>query len=73
MRLHRGGIIGVRGDAETRMRRVLLTLGAAMLALVLARPAAEFELSLNSGYRTGPHSRVSDDYPGGGTYDALFG
>lgn len=56
------------------MRQLLITLQAACLALLLAGPAvAEFELSLYSGYQTAPHSRAKGDYPGGGTYNTLFG
>lgn len=56
------------------MRQGATIFRAAMLALLLAGPAAaEFELSLYSGYQTAPHSRAKGDYPGGGTYNALFG
>ncbi|MFP4044008.1 MAG: outer membrane protein [Rhodosalinus sp.] len=56
------------------MRQVATIFRAALLALLMAGPAAaEFELSIYSGYQTAPHSRAKGDYPGGGTYNALFG
>ena len=51
-------------------------LGAAVLGLApiwATSAAAEMELSIYSGWQTAPHSRVSGDYPGGGSYDALIG
>lgn len=56
------------------MRYLRTLVKAISAALLLAGPAAaEFELSLYSGWQTAPHSRAEGDYPGGGTYDALFG
>ncbi|MGR3269388.1 porin family protein [Thalassococcus profundi] len=51
-------------------------LGAAVLGLApiwATSAAAEMELSIYSGWQTAPHSRISGDYPGGGSYDALIG
>ncbi len=47
-----------------------------VLAMTAAVPAAaEFELSVYTGYQTSPHSRIDGDYPNGvgGSYDALIG
>lgn len=54
------------------MVRVILALVCA-LGVALPAAAQEFELSFYSGWQTAPHSRVSGDYPGGGSYDALIG
>jgi lipid A oxidase len=55
-----------------------MKLGASLLAaatLLAAPAAAEFELSIYSGWQTAPHSRVTGDYPDsvGGDYDELIG
>lgn len=58
------------------MRKSILGAALATTALTttLAAPAAaEMELSIYTGWQTAPHSRVSGDYPGGGSYDALIG
>ena len=56
------------------MTKPILALAVAGLTSIAALPAAaEMELSLYSGWQTAPHSRISGDYPGGGSYDALIG
>ncbi|MDA7426310.1 outer membrane protein [Thalassococcus lentus] len=53
------------------MTRLILTV-AAVLGFV-SPASAEMEFSFYTGWQTAPHSRVSGDYPGGGSYNALMG
>ncbi|MBV2359993.1 outer membrane beta-barrel protein [Thalassococcus sp. CAU 1522] len=52
---------------------ILALIAAACLPLAALPAAAEMEVSVYTGWQTAPHSRVSGDYPGGGSYDALIG
>ena len=50
-----------------------LILSTALVGAVAMPASAEIELSFYTGWQTAPHSRVSGDYPGGGSYNALIG
>lgn len=54
------------------MHKVILC-GAVAGAMTASAAAAEFELSVYSGWQTSPHSRVSGNHPDGGTYNGLIG
>ncbi|MDO6587092.1 outer membrane beta-barrel protein [Salipiger sp. 1_MG-2023] len=56
------------------MKTLILAATVSMAALAASQSAAQdLELSIYTGYQTSPHSRVSGDYPGGGSYDKLIG
>ncbi|MFZ5962342.1 outer membrane protein [Thalassococcus sp. BH17M4-6] len=56
------------------MTKAILAAAALGLSSAVATPAAaEMELSFYTGWQTAPHSRISGDYPGGGSYNALIG
>lgn len=57
-----------------RTRALLVSALVAQGFIAATGPAAaEMEFGIYTGIQSSPHSRVSGDYPGGGSYDALIG